>query len=288
MPGTEEQPEPEPEWTPPASGTSIDGSAGAVRARVGFTCHSCRPADRLGSSPKPAWALHFLTCTSSCDVNDQGVGTGGPLLAAVTAPEGAVLPGNAPTTLVMSTFAPGHFESPPLGGDCRASAAILRAALRSLSSTRPQSPHRKIRSDRHSVTFAAPHTEQILDVGAYRGTTTTRDPYRGALYSSCRRNSAKPASRIDRFRPDFAARPLGSHRPGVSGSGTGDVDADMPRTFRSSIAMISADVASRFVVPCRCDDRRTAVLCCRAAIRRPVRTHPFDGPSGCHGPCWRA
>src|SRR5258708_36915656 len=91
--------------------------------------------------------------------------------------------------------------SPPqafrLSDELSASFARLIAALRSRSSTSPQSgragfSQRNVRSARVRSPSTHPQPEHVLLDGSHRSPTTTRQPYQPPLEVSCRRNAPSP------------------------------------------------------------------------------------------------
>src|SRR5689334_10236968 len=85
--------------------------------------------------------------------------------------------------------------------------ARLMAAFKSRSVTDPQSSHLKIRSARVRSSSIQPHQEQVLLDGSQRETVDTREPACWVLYASCRRNSEKPTSAMDRESLRFLSIP---------------------------------------------------------------------------------
>ena len=83
------------------------------------------------------------------------------------------------------------------------------AALTSRSWTMPQAGQVQERTSRPFLPMFAPHAWQTWLDGYQRSMTVSSRPYQAALYSSIRRKRHQPASMMLRFRPLFAACPLG-------------------------------------------------------------------------------
>ena len=90
-----------------------------------------------------------------------------------------------------------------------------------------------------------PHELQVFELGYQRSITISRRPYFAVLYSSWRRNSPQPTSRMALFSPAFAAAPLGRYFPGRAGSGFGLGRRVMFAAARSSTAITSWSRTSR-------------------------------------------
>lgn len=80
-------------------------------------------------------------------------------------------------------------------------------------------PHPQAHPRTESGIFSAmlPHSKQVFNEGNQRSAATIRPPRIATLYSSCRRNSKKPMSAMERARRRFCT---------------------MPRTFKSSMPMV--------------------------------------------------
>jgi len=99
----------------------------------------------------------------------------------------------------------------------RAKRSRFFAAFTSRSWITPQAGHAHARTASGSVSSLCPHAEQVLLLAKKRSAITTCPPRIAALYLSCRRNSKKLISAMERAKCRFAI---------------------MPRTLRFSTAMV--------------------------------------------------
>ena len=157
------------------------------------------------------------------------------------------------------------------------------AAFTSRSCRAPHAGQDQCLTDSGSRSRRSPHAEQVLLLGYQRSATTTTPPRIAVLYSTCRRNSRKPASATARGRWRFAS---------------------IPRTFRSSMPIVwnrrvrsvvnlcsasarelAAGAFSRATFTFTFALRRSADLfCCRDRLResrarRPSRVRCAFGPT---------
>ncbi len=139
----------------------------------------------------------------------EGAGLGLPVRARSvlrSSPHGLLFPTAAAAgfTKPFSWPEPSAGQAFGVSGELPATSEVrFRAAFGSRSLSSPQAPNWKKRSESDISSWAAPQPEHVFVDGKNRGATTNRDPYRPALCSSMRRNSAHPESAMDRDRCRF-------------------------------------------------------------------------------------
>ena len=96
--------------------------------------------------------------------------------------------------------APERFSPQADTAELAAKFSRFRAAFTSRPIRKLHASHSNSLCDRASVVFTAPQQEHVLLEGNHRSATTTTEPRHLALYSSRRRNSNQPPSRMARAR----------------------------------------------------------------------------------------